>query len=131
VSSTAWSLLYLAGYVALLAWTRRADWRARATAVPATLDVLGGVCLSVPALAWLDEGVAAHCSDGLLCATFVLGVISLCWFTRHDVRRARVNPALAPAMRRRFALMTLAGALVGAGPDVWWGALALAHAQRS
>jgi hypothetical protein len=131
MSDTFWSILYMVGYVALLAWTRRADWRARATALPAACDVLGGVCLSVPALAWLDGGVAAHCSDAVLRVTFVLGVASLAWFTRHDLRRAHANAALAPRLRRRFALVTLAGALVGAGPDVWWGLLALAHAPRA
>jgi len=131
MSDTAWSILYLVGYVAVLVWTRRADWRDPAKAVPAALDVLGGVCLSVPALAWLDTGVAAWCGDALLRVTFVIGVASLAWFTRHDVRRAGANAQLAPRMRRRFAWITLAAALVGAGPDVWWGALALAHAPRT
>ena len=131
MSDTAWCILYLVAYVGVLAWTRRADFHRRATAVPATLDVLGGVCLSVPALAWLDEGIAAYCSDALLRVTFVIGVVSLAWFTRHDVKKAAANAQLAPRLRRRFAFVTLAAALVGAGPDVWWGALALAHAPRT
>jgi hypothetical protein len=121
----AWAILYLIGYVGLLAWTRRADFRRRATAIPAALDVGGGICLSVPALAWLDEDVATWCPPMLLPPLFILGLISTAWFCWEGVRKVWTNPYLAPPQRGRFAAITLAAALVGAGPDVWWGALAV------
>jgi hypothetical protein len=127
----AWPLWYLAAYVGLLAWTRRADFRRRATILPATLDVLGSICLSIPALAWLDERVERLCGDALLRAAFGLGLAALVAFTWEAVRKAARHPCLPPPRRRVVAGITLAAALVGAGPDVWWGILALAHASRA
>jgi hypothetical protein len=124
-------VLYLVGYVLVLAYTRRHELRRRATFAPAVLDLLGGIALSVPALAWLDERVADRVSETLLRVLFVLGLVSLAWFTRADVAKARANPRLPFHLRGRFALIALAASLIGAAPDVWWGILALVHAPRS
>ena len=127
----AWPACYLAGYVVLLAWTRRADFKRRATAPHAVLDVAGGICLSVPALAWMDERVARLCGDALLRLLFAGGLVALAYFTWDAWRKAHAHPFLPQGRRRVLAGITLAAALIGAGPDVWWGALALAHATRS
>lgn len=127
----AWPLLYLGAYVAVLAWTRRADFRHRSTVLPATLDVLGSICLSIPALAWLDERVERFCGDAWLRPLFGLGTLAFAVFTWEAVRQAARHPLLPPGRRRYLAAITLATALIGAAPDIRWGVLVLAHASRT
>jgi hypothetical protein len=127
----AWPIFYLGGYVALLAWTRRADFKRRATLPHAAFDVVGGICLSVPALAWMDERVARLCGDPLLRLFFAGGLIALAYFTWDACRKAHAHPLLPEGRRRILAGITLAAAVLGAGPDIWWGMLALSHAART
>ena len=126
----AWSALYLAGDVALSAWMLRHDFRRRGrAALVATVELLGSVSLALPALAWLDEDVAALLDDRALWALFATGLVALVCFGWRDIRASLADPRTAWLPPRRRWLITLLGPglmLAAALPEVWWGGLALA-----
>lgn len=124
-----WSILYLAGDVALSAWMLRHDFRrcGRAACV-ATIELLGSVCLALPALAYLDETFAALLDDTALGCLFAAGVAALATFGWRDVRASLLDPRRAWLPPRRRWLLTALGPglmLAAALPEVWWGGLAL------
>ncbi len=126
----AWSALYLAGDVALSAWMLRHDFRRRGrAALVATVELLGSVSLALPALAWLDEDVAALLDDRALWTLFATGLVTLVCFGWRDIRASLADPRTAWLPPRRRWLITLLGPglmLAAALPEVWWGGLALA-----
>jgi hypothetical protein len=127
-----WSALYLAGDVALSAWMLRHDFRRRGrAALIATAELLGSVCLALPAFAYLDKDVAALFVDAALWSLFVVGLVALACFGWRDVRTSLADPRTAwLPPRRRWLIMALGpGMMLAASvPEVWWGSLALAHA---
>jgi hypothetical protein len=130
--SPAWAALYLAGTVALTAWTRRADFRqgGRAAAV-AVLDVLASVSLSIPALAYWDGDIGARLGDRALWLLFGLGVLGLLGFVAHDARIMLRHPRLSLRQRRIFAAIGAAAVLLPSSLELWWGGSALAHVHAS
>jgi hypothetical protein len=128
----AWSALYLAGDVALSAWMLRHDFRRRGrAALIATVELLGSVCLALPAFAYLDKDVAALFDDAALWTLFVAGLVALACFGWRDVRASLADPRTAWLPPRRRWLITALGPgtmLAASIPEVWWGGLALAHA---
>ena len=124
-----WSILYLAGDVALSAWMLRHDFRRRGRAAcVATIELLGSVCLALPALAYLDETFAALLDDTALGCLFAAGVAALATFGWRDVRASLLDPRRAWLPPRRRWLLTALGPglmLAAALPEVWWGGLAL------
>ena len=127
-----WSALYLAGDVALSAWMLRHDFRRRGrAALIATAELLGSVCLALPAFAYLDKDVAALFDDAALWSLFVVGLVALACFGWRDVRKSLADPRTAWLPPRRRWLITALGPgmmLAASIPEVWWGGLALAHA---
>jgi hypothetical protein len=127
-----WSALYLAGDVALSAWMLRHDFRRRGRAAfVATMELLGSVCLALPAFAYLDKDVAALFDDAALWSLFVVGLAALACFGWRDVRKSLADPRTAWLPPRRRWLVTALGPgmmLAASVPEVWWGSLALAHA---
>jgi len=127
-----WSALYLAGDVALSAWMLRHDFRRRGRAAfVATMELLGSVCLALPAFAYLDKDVAALFDDAALWSLFVVGLAALARFGWRDVRKSLADPRTAWLPPRRRWLVTALGPgmmLAASVPEVWWGGLALAHA---
>ena len=130
----AWSALYLAGDVALSAWMLRHDFRRRGrAAVIATAELLGSVCLALPAFAYLDKDVAALFDDAALWSLFVVGLAALACFGWRDVRKSLADPRTAWLPPRRRWLITALGPgmmLAASIPEVWWGGLALAHVSQ-
>jgi hypothetical protein len=128
----AWSALYLAGDVALSAWMLRHDFRRRGrAALVATAELLGSVCLALPAFAYLDKDVAALFDDAALWSLFVVGLAALACFGWRDVRKSLTDPRTMWLPPRRRWLVTALGPgmmLAASVPEVWWGGLALAHA---
>jgi hypothetical protein len=126
----AWSALYLAGDVALSAWTLRHDFRRRGRAAAvATVELLGSVSLALPALAYLDEDFAALLDDRALWTLFAIGVVALVCFGWRDIRASLRDPRTAwlPPRRRWFITLLGPGLMLAAAlPEVWWGGLALA-----
>lgn len=124
-----WSALYLAGDVALSAWMLRHDFRRRGRAAGvATIELLGSVCLALPALAYLDEDFGALLDGRALWCLFALGVAALALFGWRDVRASLADPHRAWLPPRRRWLLTALGPglmLAAALPEVWWGSLAL------
>jgi hypothetical protein len=129
-----WNALYLVGDVALSAWLLRRDFRRRGrAAVVATVELLGGVCLALPALAYLDTSFAALLDDAALWCLFVAGLAALTSFGWRDVRASLADPRTAWLPPRRRWLVTALGPgmmLAAALPEVWWGGLALAHVPQ-
>jgi hypothetical protein len=127
-STPAGAAFYLAGNIGLTAWMRRADFRrgGRPAAI-AALDVLCNAGMTIPALAYWDRDVAARLGDWPLWLLFVLGLLGLLGFTAGDAKAMLRNPRLQPRRRRRLAAIGVAAALLPSAPEVWWGALALAH----
>jgi hypothetical protein len=130
----AWSALYLAGDVALSAWMLRHDFRRRGrAALVATAELLGSVCLALPAFAYLDKDVAALFDDAALWCLFMVGLAALACFGWRDVRKSLADPRTAWLPPRRRWLVTALGPgmmLAASVPEVWWGGLALAHAAQ-
>jgi hypothetical protein len=126
-----WSALYLAGDVALSAWMLRQDFRRRGrAAVIATAELLGSVCLALPALAYLDTDFAALLDDAALWCLFAVGVATLACTSWRDIRASLADPRTAWQPPRRRWLLTALGPglmLAAALPEVWWGGLALAR----
>ncbi|NIA54026.1 hypothetical protein HAV22_10255 [Massilia sp. TW-1] len=126
-----WSALYLAGDVALSAWMLRDEFRRRGRAAfVATMELLGSVCLALPAFTYLDKDVAALFDDAALWSLFVVGLATLACFGWRDVRKSLADPRTAWLPRRRRWLITALGPgmmLAASIPEVWWGGLALAH----
>lgn len=126
-----WSALYLAGDVALSAWMLRHDFRRRGrAALIATAELLGSVCLALPAFAYLDQDVAALFDDAALWSLFVVGLAALACFGWRDVRASLADPRTEWLPPRRRWLVTALGPgmmLAASVPEVWWGGLALAH----
>jgi hypothetical protein len=126
-----WTALYLAGDVALSAWMLRRDFRRRGrAAVVATAELLGSVCLALPALAYLDTDFAALLDDAARWSLFTLGLLALGCFGWRDVRASLADPRTAWLPPRRRWLVTALGPgmmLAAALPEVWWGGLALAR----
>lgn len=126
----AWSALYLAGDVALSAWMLRHDFRRRGrAALIATVELLGSVSLALPALAWLDDDVAALLNAPALWTLFAIGMVTLMGSSWRDIRASLRDPRTAWLPPRRRWLITALGPgmmLVAALPEVWWGGLALA-----
>lgn len=129
-----WNALYLVGDVALSAWLLRRDFRRRGrAAVVATVELLGGVCLALPALAYLDTSFAALLDDAALWSLFVAGLAALTCFGWRDIRASLADPRTAWLPPRRRWLVTALGPgmmLAAAIPEVWWGGLALAHVPQ-
>jgi hypothetical protein len=129
-----WSALYLAGDVALSAWMLRHDFRRRGRAAAiATAELLGSVCLALPALAYLDTDYAALLNDAALWCLFALGLLALGGSSWRDILASLADPRTAWLPPRRRWLFTALGPgmmLAAAVPEVWWGGLALAHAPR-
>jgi hypothetical protein len=132
----AWGMLYLAADVVLSAWMLRAQFRRRGrAALVAGVELLGGLCRSVPALAYLDAGFsgaldATGVRDALLRILFGIGLCAVLWFGTRDLRAGLRNPLhLSLPPRRRWLLFALGpGMIVAASiPEVWWAGLALAH----
>ncbi len=130
----AWSALYLAGDVALSAWMLRHDFRRRGrAAIIAAAELLGSVCLALPALAYLDEDFAALLNESALWTLFALGMAALVRFGWRDIRASLRDPRTAWLPPRRRWLLTALGPgmmLAAALPEVWWGGLALAHVPQ-
>ena len=130
----AWSALYLAGDVALSAWMLRHDFRRRGrAALIATAELLGSVCLALPAFAYLDKDVAALLDDAALRSLFMAGLAALACFGWRDVRASLADPRTAWLPPRRRWLITALGPgmmLAASVPEVWWGGLALAHVSQ-
>ncbi|KQV52267.1 hypothetical protein [Massilia sp. Root335] len=126
-----WTALYLAGDVALSAWMLRRDFRRRGrSAAIATAELLGSVCLALPALAYLDTDFAALLDDAARWSLFTLGLLALGCFGWRDVRASLADPRTAWLPPRRRWLITALGPgmmLAAALPEVWWGGLALAR----
>lgn len=129
-----WSALYLAADVALSAWMLRHDFRRRGrAALIATAELLGSVCLALPAFAYLDKDVAALFDDAALWTLFVVGLAALACFGWRDVRKSLADPRTAWLPPRRRWLVTALGPgmmLAASIPEVWWGGLALAHVSQ-
>lgn len=129
-----WSALYLAGDVALSAWMLRHDFRRRGRAAfVATAELLGGVSLALPALAYLDADFAALVDDAALWTLFVIGMLALAIFGWRDIRASIHDPRTAWLPPRRRWLITALGPglmLAASVPEVWWGGLALAHVPQ-
>jgi hypothetical protein len=129
-----WNALYLVGDVALSAWLLRRDFRRRGRAAAvATVELLGGVCLALPALAYLDTAFAALLDDAALWSLFVAGLAALACFGWRDVRASLADPRTTWLPPRRRWLVTALGPgmmLAAAIPEVWWGGLALAHVPQ-
>lgn len=126
-----WSALYLAGDVALSAWLLRRDFRRRGRAAfVATVELLGSVCLALPALAYIDADFGGRLDDTALRCLFGAGVAALAGFGWRDVRASLADPRRAWLPPRRRWLLTALGPglmLAAALPEVWWGGLALAR----
>jgi hypothetical protein len=126
-----WTALYLAGDVALSAWMLRHDFRRRGrSAAVATAELLGSVCLALPALAYLDTDFAALLGDAARWSLFALGLLALGCFGWRDIRASLADPRTAWLPPRRRWLITALGPglmLAAALPEVWWGGLALAR----
>jgi hypothetical protein len=129
-----WTALYLAGDVALSAWMLRHGFRRRGrAALVATAELLGSVCLALPALAYLDTGFAALLNDAALWCLFAPGLLALGCFGWRDIRTSLADPRTAWLPPRRRWLLTALGPgmmLAAAVPEVWWGGLALAHVPQ-
>jgi arginine exporter protein ArgO len=121
--------LYLAADIALSAWMLRADLRRRGrAAVVASLELVGGVCLSIPAMAYLDTHFAAAIAPTLLRILFIIGLPAVLWFGWRALRSGLRDPAqsrLPP--RQRWLLLALGPgmALIASAPEIWWASLAL------
>ncbi len=120
-----WALLYVAGPICLSAWMHRHEFRAVASALKAALELLGDLCLALPALAYWDRGVAGWFERGPLMVLLALGSLALLVFGGAGIRTALADPRLPP--RRRWLVAALGSGLpmLAALPEVWWGLIAV------
>jgi len=120
-----WALLYVAGPICLSAWLHRHQFRALASALKAGLELLGDLCLALPALAYWDRGVAGWFDRGPLMVLLALGSLALLVFGWAGIRSALADGRLPP--RRRWLVAALGSGLpmLAAVPEVWWGLIAV------
>ena len=120
-----WAVLYVAGPICLSAWMHRHEFRAVASALKAALELLGDLCLALPALAYWDRGVAGWFERGPLMVLLALGGLALLVFGWAGIRAALADARLPP--RRRWLVAALGSGLpmLAAMPEVWWGWIAV------
>jgi len=121
-----WAILYVIGPICLSAWLHRHEFGQRATAVKAVLELLGDVCLAVPALAYWNAGIVTRVGRIPFIVLLALGSLALLAFGCTGIRAALADWRLPP--RRRWLVAALGSGLpmLAAVPEVWWG-LAAAH----
>jgi hypothetical protein len=127
-----WGLLYVAGDIVLSAWMLRAGFRARGRiALLAGVELLGGVCMSIPAMSYMDSDFAAAMNDTALRILFCVGLVALLWYGRRDLRTNLRDPVYAdlpPRQRWLFFLMG-PGMMLAAGLlELWWASMGVLHA---
>jgi hypothetical protein len=120
-----WAILYMAGPICLSAWIHRHEFRQFASAVKAGLELLGDVCLALPALAYWDRDVAGWFGRMPLLVLLALGSLALLLFGVAGIRTALADWRLPP--RRRWLIAALGSGLpmLAALPEVWWGLIAM------
>jgi hypothetical protein len=127
-----WGTLYVAGDVVLSAWLLRDGFRRRGrAAVAAGVELLGGVCMAIPAMAYLDSDFAAALDDTALRVLFGFGLAALLWYGRRDVRAGWGSPLLAdlPPRRRWFYFLIGPGMMLTASLlELWWASMGVLHA---
>jgi hypothetical protein len=110
---------------------RRSLHRPDAETALAWIDLLGGVALAVPGLAYWGLDIVGFAGRTTLAVLLVVGVALVLayvavsgWRTWHDPRFSR---------RQRWIVggLVVPMALLGNGLDAWWGAQALADTQSS
>lgn len=126
-----WGTLYVAGDVALSAWLLRDGFQRRGRAAAAAgVELLGGVCMAIPAMAYLDDDFAAALNGTLVRILFGLGLAALLWYGRRDVRAGWSNPLLAdlPPRRRWFYFLIGPGMMLAASLlELWWAGMGVLH----
>ena len=126
-----WVIPYVAGTLALSAWSHRHALRRRdRDAALAWTELAGSLCLVLPGLAYwgLDiVGVAGRMPLAILLWSGVALVAAYIVFNTLQTWR---NSRLSRRQRWILGAIGIAVALLGNGLDAWWGAQALAQAAR-
>jgi len=118
-----WVILYVAGSVAVSAWSHRHDLRRRdAATLFAGAELLGSVCLTIPALGYWNAGIAAWAGRAPLRILLASGIALVLAYLVASTRKTWCNPWLPRRQRRIAIALALAMALLGNGLDAWWGA---------
>ena len=122
---SSWIILYVAGPICLSAWLHRHEFGRFASAFKAGLELLGDLCLALPALAYWDRGVAGWFDRTPLMVLLALGSLALLVFGWAGIRSALADGRLPP--RRRWLVAALGSGLpmLAAVPEVWWGLIAV------
>ena len=118
-----WVILYVVGSVAVSAWSHRHDLRRRdAAAVFAGAELLGSVCLTIPALGYWNTAIAAWAGPAPLRILLASGIALVLVYLAASTWKTWRNPWLTRRQRRIMVALAVATALLGNGLDAWWGA---------
>lgn len=132
-----WVIPYVAGTLALTAWSHRHALRqplhplrrVGAEAVLAWIDLLGGVALALPGLAYWGLDIVGFAGRTTLAVLLAVGVALVLAYVAISTRRTWRDPRFSRRQRWIVGGLVVAMALLGNGLDAWWGAQALADAR--
>jgi hypothetical protein len=126
-----WVIPYVAGTLALSAWSHRhALRRCDAAALLSWTELLGSLCLALPGLAYWGLDIVGFAGRTALAVLLWLGAALVAAYLVFNTLHTWRNPRLSRRQRWIVGGLGIAMALLGNGLDAWWGAQALAQAGK-
>jgi hypothetical protein len=129
-----WVIPYVVGTLALTGWSHRHALRSPlryfgAAAALAWIDLLGGLALALPGLAYWGLDIVGFAGRTTLAVLLVLGVALVLAYVAISSWRTWYDPRFSRRQRWIVCGLVVAMALLGNGLDAWWGAQALGQAH--
>jgi hypothetical protein len=129
-----WVIPYVAGTLALTGWSHRHALRSplrrlSPQAALAWIDLLGGLALALPGLAYWGLDIVGFAGRTTLAVLLVAGVALVLAYVALSGWRTWRDPRFSPRQKWIVGGLLVAMALLGNGLDAWWGAQALAVAH--